>query len=46
MILIGVGLQHTERTFYGTDQSVRRSDSGYLVVGEDRHLTRYLEGEW
>lgn len=39
--------QHTERTFYGPDQSVRRLDSdGYLILAEDRHMTRYLEGRF
>lgn len=33
-------LVHTRRTFYGHDRTVRRNDSGVLVVNWDRHSRR------
>lgn len=33
-------LVHTRRTFYDFDKTVRRNDSGYLIVNWDRHGVR------
>lgn len=36
-------VQHTERVFYETDGTVRKSDSGYFLHPQDRHYSDYLD---
>lgn len=42
--ILNVFSQHTERTYHNFDRSVRDSQSGYFMLGMDRHQNDFLGG--